>query len=87
MDQTPPATSDDKTPILTESNANDQSVDIAQSKATTSSVEKPLGFRKCRSVEEYDFLNQIGSGTYGVVCKYFMLFACSDNVILIMTIS
>jgi hypothetical protein len=69
MDNTPPVT-DDKTPVLIEPNDNDQRVDIAKSKANRSTVERPLGFRKCRSVEEYEFLNQIGSGTYGVVCKY-----------------
>lgn len=38
--------------------------------STQGGEEYPIGFRKCRSVEEYEFLNQIGSGTYGVVCKF-----------------
>jgi hypothetical protein len=28
------------------------------------------GFVECQTVENYEFLNQIGQGTYGVVCKY-----------------
>ena len=27
------------------------------------------GFKSCDSVENYEFLNQIGQGVYGVVCK------------------
>ena len=30
-----------------------------------------MQFGRCRSVSEFEKLNRIGEGTYGIVCKYF----------------
>lgn len=32
-----------------------------------------LQFGSCRSVREFEKLNRIGEGTYGIVCKSFVL--------------
>jgi hypothetical protein len=64
--QTPPAQDDDKTPLVSSPTQEDNTVEIPKKDY----IDKPFGFQRCRSVEEYEFLNQIGSGTYGIVCKY-----------------
>ena len=30
----------------------------------------------CRSVTEFEKLNRVGEGTYGIVCKYLLLLCC-----------
>ncbi|KAL0476719.1 CDKG-2 [Acrasis kona] len=71
---TPPNTSS------TEFNPNDKTppnsagteiieVDGENVKSVVDANEYPLGFRACESVENYEFMNQIGTGSYGVVSR------------------
>jgi hypothetical protein len=45
-----------------------------------------MGFRGlCRSVEDYEKIDRIGEGTYGIVCEWSSLFIPKHNKIYIKT--